>query len=213
MKYSTCLKLALTLILVMGVTAGACSVLPPQEERTRFFVLTPAAGAGRIEPAAMQRGNRALTVGLGPITIPRYLDRPEVVTRLSETEFSVSDTDRWAEPLGTNVSSVIKQDLLGELPALQIVSFPWPGRTHPDYRVAVDFQRLERTSDGQAVVQALWTVRTADDKMLESGTTTANEAAGDNPGAASAALSRGIAKVSGDIAQALTRQSGAKPTP
>jgi uncharacterized protein len=210
MKPANLLNLARMLLLV-GIMAGGCSVLPPQEDRARFFVLTPTAGSGRV--AAAQSGDRPLTVGLGPVTIPRYLDRPEVVTRLSDTEFSVSDTDRWAEPLGVNVSSVIKQDLAAESPAIQIVSFPWSSKTHIDYRVAVDFHHLERSADGQAVVQALWTVRTADDRMLQSSTTTAAGAAGDkNQSSAAAALSRGVAQVSADIAHALAEYSVPKAT-
>jgi uncharacterized lipoprotein YmbA len=199
------------LLLLIGIMAGGCSVLPPQEDRARFFALTPAAGSGRVNSAPAQSGNRALTVGLGPITIPRYLDRPEVVTRLSDTEFSVSDTDRWAEPLGVNVSSVIKQDLAAaEYPAFQIVSFPWSSKTHIDYRVSVDFHRLERTADGRAEVQATWIVRTPDGKTLQTGNTSATAAAGNDQAPASAALSRGVAQVSGDIAQALAKQSALK---
>jgi uncharacterized lipoprotein YmbA len=201
------------LLLLIGIIAAGCSVLAPQEDRTRFFVLTPTAGSTLVASAAAPGGNRAITVGLGPITIPRYLDRPEIVTRLNDTEFSISDTDRWAEPLGANVASVVKQDLSTAFPALQIISFPWSGKTHLDYRVSVDFHRLEKTAAGQAEVQALWTVRAADDRILQSGSATAAGLAGDNQSSASAALSRGVAQVSADIVQALARQSESKPIP
>jgi uncharacterized lipoprotein YmbA len=72
---------------------------------------------------------------LGPISVLRYLDRPEVVTRLTDTEFSVSETDRWGKPLDTSVSRVLTQDRSSELPRLEIVPFPWSKKTQIDYRV------------------------------------------------------------------------------
>ena len=159
-------------------------------------------------PTGAASESNTLTVGLGPIDIPRYLDRPEVVTRLSNTEFSVSDNDRWGEPLNTSVLRVLSQDLSGDLPGLQVVPFPWSRKIKIDYRVAVDFQRLERTADGKANVQAVWTLRTGvDNKLVQNGTTTASEPAGVDQRSASAALSLGIAQVSRSIAQALQSQS------
>lgn len=196
------------LFLLFAATAWGCSVLSPQPDRSRFFVLVPSAGSGSIRSAAVMGSGRDLIVGLGPITIPPYLKRPEIVTRLNGTELAVSDTDRWAEPLDTSVPSVLARDLSIDLPGLQIVTFPWPRRHQVDYRVSVQFLHLEGTANGKAQVEAVWKIRRGtDDVIVQSGDTSSSRAAGKDQSSASAALSQGIAQVGQDIARALERQS------
>jgi uncharacterized lipoprotein YmbA len=144
---------------------------------------------------------------LGPITLPRYLERPEVITRLNDTEFSVSDNDRWGEPLDASVSRVLAQDLGSDLPNSQMVPFPWSKKTRIDYRISVEFRRLEKTSDGKTVVQAVWTIRTGtDNQLVQTSATTATGAAGNDQSSASAALSQGISQLSREIAGAVEKQ-------
>ncbi len=196
------------LVIAIGTVVCGCSVLSPQEDRSRYFVLMPVASSDNTPPTGVASESHTVTVGLGPISVPRYLDRPEVVTRLTDTEFSVSETDRWGEPLDTSVSRVLTQDLSSELPRLEIVPFPWSKKTQIDYRVSVEFLRLERTAEGKADVQAIWTIRKGlENKFVQSGTTTASRAASADQRSASAALSEGVAQVSRDIAQVLKRQS------
>jgi uncharacterized protein len=204
-------NLAKLSLAAMAIACG-CSVLAPQTDRSRYFVLSPSAGSDSISQSREPRATRPLMIGLGPITIPNYLNRPEVVTRLSDTEFAVSDTDRWGEPLEANLSRVLSQDLTTDLPGLQVTPFPWSRRAQLDYRISVDFRHLERTADGNAEVEAQWTVRTSvENKLVDSGTTTISLPAGNDPRSASASLSQGIARVSLEIAQALQKQS--RPLP
>ena len=149
---------------------------------------------------------RELSIGLGPITLPRYLQRSEVITRLNDNEFSASDNDRWGEPLEASVARVLTQDLNSDLPNSQIVPFPWSKKTALDYKISVEFSRLERTADGKTVVQALWSVRTGNDKQLVQKTTTAVGSAGNDQSSASAALSQGIGQVSREIANTVETQ-------
>jgi uncharacterized protein len=207
MNHSKRESLTWLLIVAAIISTVGCSVLSPQEDQSRYFVLTRAANNTSITPAAVSNGSRELTIGLGPISIPRYLARPEIVTRLSDTEVSVSDTDRWGEPLDASATRVLGQDLSSDLPNSQIVSFPWSRKTKIDYRVSVDFQRLEKTADGKAEVQATWKVRTGvDNRLVQTGTTTAIGSAGNDQSSASASLSQGIAQVSREIAQAIQKQ-------
>jgi uncharacterized lipoprotein YmbA len=198
--------------LALMLLLGGCTVLAPQKDETRFFVLMPVQdGAAPVSAAA----SRPLTIGLGPITIPPYVDRPEVVTRMSDSELKVSDTDRWGEHLDTNVARVLASDLSSQLGTQQIVSYPWPLSTPIDYSVSVAFQRFERTADGHVVILGNWTIRTGkDEKIVQTGATSINEPSGADDASAAQALSRGLAQVSRDIAQVIasrpaTRQPAA----
>ncbi len=196
----------IALLLAIVVMAGGCSVLSPQPDRSRFFVLVPSTDSHNVAPAAVVGDDPNFTLGLGPITIPRYLQRPEVVTRISETELSVSDNDRWAEPLNTCVASVLAQDLSMDLQGVQIAPFPWSEKSRISYSVSVEFLHLETTADRKAKVEAIWTIRGPDNRLLQSGTTTANRAAGGDRISDTAALSEGIEQVSQEIGKALQQR-------
>jgi uncharacterized lipoprotein YmbA len=201
-------KYLIGLLGAFSMTAAACSVLSPTVDRSRYFVLEPAGDSDGAALNASASGGRTVNLGLGPITIPRYLDRPEVVTRLSATEFSISDTDRWGEPLDTSVSRVLAQDLSTDLPGLHVVFFPWSRKTPIDYRISVDFRRLEKTSDGKAVVQSVWNLYGGpDNNFIQRGVTSFSAPAGEDQRSASAALSQGIAQVGHEVAQVLQKQS------
>ncbi len=188
---------ALALMLLLG----GCTVLAPQKDDTRFFVLMPVQDGAT--PAA-GKASHPLTIGLGPITIPAYVNRSEVVTRMSDSELKVSDTDRWGEHLDTNVSHVLASDLAGQLGTQQIVSYPWPVKNPVDYAVSVAFQRFERTADDHVVIEANWTIRDGkDEKIIQSGTTSINDPSGPDNASAAQALSRGLAQVSRQIAQVI----------
>jgi uncharacterized lipoprotein YmbA len=163
----------------------------------------------QVGPAA----NHRITVGLGPVTIPKYLDRPEVVTRLSDTEFKLSDTDRWGEPLGANVSRVLAADLSGQRANLEVVQMPWPRKSKFDYRVSIDFQRLEANLDGQVQVRAAWSIRNgSDNDLMQTGSTSMSlPSAANDPKAAAHAMGQGVAQVASDIAQCLQRLPAPKP--
>jgi uncharacterized lipoprotein YmbA len=201
----------LAAILALAAVASGCTVLAPQPDRTKYFVVAATANPGSSAASPALTAGNATAIGVGPIQIPSYLDRPEVVTRVSETELSVSDTNRWGEPLAQGVSRAVAQNLAGQLPNLRIVQFPWSSKVQIDYRVKVDFTRLECTSDGNAIVQASWTIQRGTDGIpIESSTTSFANPAGANERTASAALSRGIGQVSSEIARELAALAEAR---
>src|SRR4029077_20509436 len=62
---------------------GACSLLAPRD-RSRFYVLTPLAVTDPTSSATPP--GRRMALGLGPVNVPSYLDRPEIVTRVNPNE-------------------------------------------------------------------------------------------------------------------------------
>jgi uncharacterized protein len=203
--------------LIAAIAISGCTVLAPQRDRAKYFVLAPTQNAGDLTQPAGATGGQSIPIGVGPITIPRYLERPEVVTRVSDTQLSVSETNRWAEPLETSVASVLRQDLSNQLASAQIITFPWSRKQQIDYRVKVDFHSLECTAAGNAIVEASWAIQQGTDgSMVHTGSTQFTAPSGKDGRAASAALSRGIAQVSSDIARQLitifsTHQSASPP--
>jgi uncharacterized lipoprotein YmbA len=193
-------------LIVLGICllspAGCSSLLAPRPDRSKFYVLTPQPAAGQLSPASAGAG---LSLGLGPITMPAYLDRPQMVTRIGPNELRLSEIDRWAEPLGANFAHVLAQDLTMRLGAARIHAFPWYSSTRIDYQVEVAVHRLETDASGRSELAAHWTITDGRNKnLLDSGdTTVAQSSAPGDTAASTAALSRSVAALSDQIVATL----------
>jgi uncharacterized protein len=146
-----------------GIVAAAagCSILAPRPDLTRYYVLTPAA-----DPAVEKPRTSTLVVGLGPVTLPAYLDRPQMVTRVDENRISIADADRWAEPLDGAFARVLGQDIAASA-GVQVVSrFPWPPGSAVVYQIEIEVARFESRADGSAELAARWSLRDVRTKAL-----------------------------------------------
>jgi uncharacterized protein len=181
---------------------GCGPVLAPRPDPSKFYLLTPTADAPSAPPASLQSSSGDFTLGLGPVKLPPYLDRPEVVTRAAPNQLDLSKTDRWGESLQNNFTSVLTRDLAAQIGTQQIVVFPWYSTTHIDLQVQVEIYRFETDSQGNAQLSAKWTVRDGAGKNIlysaESNLTQPYKA-GDTADAA-AALSRTVGDMSREIA-------------
>jgi uncharacterized lipoprotein YmbA len=141
------------------IALGCGPILAPQPDLAKFYLLTPAADPPSTQTAAAQSSSGGFTLGLGPVKLPPYLDRPEVVTRSAPNRLDLSKTDRWGESLQNNFTSVLTRDLSAQLGTQQIVAFPWYSTTHLDLQVQVEVYRFETDAQGNAQLSAKWTVR------------------------------------------------------
>ena len=97
------------------------------------------------------------TVGVGPIAIPEYLSRGNLVYSLEKNTLQVASADLWAEPLENGVQRVLILNLAGLLNTQGVRSFPWhPGRA-PDYGVKINLLQLD-TNENEAMMTAEWLV-------------------------------------------------------
>jgi uncharacterized lipoprotein YmbA len=190
-------------VLVLALVVSGCSILDPVPDRSRFFTLTTLPDAEPAEPRALHRGSRIY--GVGPVTMPAYLDRREIATRVSPTELDYSQLDLWAEPLGTNVAAVLQQNLRALLRPDRIVAYPYAATLGPDYRVEIHVLRFEHDANGKAHLAAVWNVHDprAGRVVLSEQSIYDEQAAGTDPSAATAALSTALGRLSTEIATAL----------
>ncbi len=179
-----------------------------------FFVAL--AGCARTPPAQyyLLRAPEATTagradgprIGLGPVRLPEYLDRPQIVSWASATRLELSNSHRWAEPLQQSVARALLAQLAQALPDAQLVPFPWRGAQSPPRQVAVDVQRFERAADGTLHLDARWTVQTADGaapQVFDSAIALPVTGAADDYDALVAVASQAVGALARDIAQRL----------
>ena len=184
------------------VIAG-CSILSPQPDHTKYFVLTAVTDAGATGTAsAAANGTSSLVIGIGPIGFPDYLRRPDVVTRTSPTTVEISDVNRWAEPLDSAFARVLSEELSRLLGTQRMIAYPWYKSDRVDYQVECNVIHFETDANGGSQLHAQWSIRDGAGKLLiarESDITDA-EASGDK--SPSASLSHDL----GDLSQQIATQ-------
>ncbi len=134
----------------LWVVAGAAVMAAGCAAPDRYYLLSP---EGLPQEAAVSGG----TLGLGPVTIPDYVDRPEVVFQRGANRFEVPANHLWMGSLKENVTGVLAANLSGRMPATAVRVYPWSG-TRPAVTVAVDLQRFHSVSGGDALLEAIWHV-------------------------------------------------------
>ncbi len=100
-------------------------------------------------------------VGLGPIKVPAYLDRPQIVTAATDHEYRLAENQRWAERLDDNIARVSQENLAALVPSDRIVMHPWSRDTKPDVQAAIQIQELHVDPEGHALLVALWSLKSA----------------------------------------------------
>src|SRR5262245_66464620 len=148
-------KRLLIWLLVCFAPAG-CSFLEAKPDPSRFFALASLPRTGQTTQGAA--GTNALVLGIGPIKLPGYLDRQQMVTRISQNRFVVAENDRWAEPLEENFSRVLSQNLSILLQTDRIVPYPWIRSQQPTYQVQVELLRFEPNAEQVVELWARWTI-------------------------------------------------------
>jgi uncharacterized protein len=131
-----------------------------QVQPWRLFSLSPLpeAEAGHA-PAMSSPGSVQAAIGVGPIHLPGYLDQDQIVTRISQNRVTLSENDRWAEPLEDNITQALAQDLSMLLQTDRVSVHPWPGRQRPSYQLEIDLLSFETDTAGTAHLAARWFLR------------------------------------------------------
>jgi uncharacterized lipoprotein YmbA len=144
-------------------------------------------------------------IGLGPLTLPKYVDRPQIVTRTSPYELNFAEFNRWAEPLGVNFLRAMAEDLSRQIPTDRIALFPWPSGTLIDYQVTVDVTEFYVQTEGQSSLVALWSIfkREGKEALVSQKSRFRAPAGTKDYGAMVAAMSHTVAELGREIATAL----------
>ena len=97
-------------------------------------------------------------IGLGPLSLPEYLVRSQMVTRTSASRLQYHNEHRWAEPLADNIGRVLRENLAGRLNLDQVIAWPWQRNRKVDYQVTLDITRLDADSTGNVNLEGRWSL-------------------------------------------------------
>ncbi len=104
------------------------------------------------------RVEKRSVVGIGPVDIPSYVDRSHLVIRAGETELELQESDRWAEPLQRNLTRVLIDNLSQALASDGIHVLRWDEGLPLDYRVRIEFTKLDFSKTGEVSLVARWII-------------------------------------------------------
>lgn len=184
---------------------GGCSLLKPSADTTRYYVLT-ALSPGASAESSLPSSSQLLSIGLGPVVLPGYLDRSELVARLAPNELHVADNDRWGEPLVEGFRRILRQDLCVLLGTDRVVQYPFHAKSPPALVLTVDVSHFEPIgTEARVKLVARWSLRAGDGRVLAGDETTVLEPItdGEGRGAEVAAMSRALGRLAGTLVSAV----------
>ena len=76
-----------------------------------------------------------MSIGVGPVHLPRYLDRPQIITRTKGTDLKLAEFHHWAEPLADTFMRVVSENLSTLVPTDRVYLHPWGVGVDLDYKV------------------------------------------------------------------------------
>lgn len=146
------LKYIIPVILVSSLAGFfGCSTTPS----VRYYTLSSIKQSSNQDVGHSEKVT--YTIGIGPVDIPDYLERPHIVVRNGENETVLAEYDRWAGSLKQDIGRVIAENLSSNLPpGVSVLS--WKKTIPMDYRVAVEINRID-IMPGHVIVAAVqWSV-------------------------------------------------------
>jgi len=143
----------LPVLVITSLFLSACMHREPNP--IAFYRLTADEGINTPLPGRIPDG----MIGLGPIHIPDYLNRPQMMVGTTENQFTLSEHHRWAERLGQNISLALFKALPIQLGSNRIVRHPWPQQQVIDYQIGIDILEFHVGADGQSRLTAQWFIK------------------------------------------------------
>jgi len=152
----------------LAVAALSSGCLGGAKTIPHYYTLSPPAGSSAGAPLAARP---ELGLAVGPLDFPRYLDRPELVTRSGSHELLVWPEHRWGGSLSNDILRVVADDLGELLGTSRIAVYPNEPSFPFDVRVGLELLELDGVPGGSVRLRARWTLAAADGRALSIGET------------------------------------------
>jgi uncharacterized lipoprotein YmbA len=141
------------IVAVVGIALAVPACAPfKRTPDARFFVLRPLVEPPAAQPSTAGGG----LVGVLPVRVPGYLDRPQLVTEMGADQVRVDEYARWAEPFPAAVTRTVAENLAILLPEDRVVRYPWPAGESTRCRVSVELRVLAAQGDGSVRLEGRW---------------------------------------------------------
>lgn len=151
------------ILLCMALLAG-CSTTQP----THFYILNTTESADNSQIAVQSPIAMRASIGLGPVSIPRYLDRLQIVSRDSSNQLQLAEFHQWAEPLTDTITRELYRSLSARHPELAFYPYPWNAFGEVDYRLVIDFIQFDGEMNDSVWLEARWALIRDENRQIVS---------------------------------------------
>jgi uncharacterized lipoprotein YmbA len=153
MMTKACLsKIGLAICVAIFILTGCRSATSPIE----FYALTPLIGAPEADKAAGL--GDGVAVGVGPLQMPKIIDRPQIVSRTGLNRINVDEFHRWAGSIYEDFLTVLAMNLSSLLKTNWVAAYPWEEYFDPDYRVYMEVNQFDGRLGEYALLNVTWTI-------------------------------------------------------
>jgi len=205
MGITTQLKSAAALLVVLLLTG--CTGTSP---RVDFFMLS--ADAKPVSGVAGSCSSQAISVG--PVSWPRYLDQPRIVTRAGTNRLEANEFNRWGGSLEDDFSRTVIRNLSSLLQSELVVNYRRSAHFVPVYRVEMDVRQFDGQLGGDVILDVKWSIiaEVSGDLEKVATSTVQKSTSGSDYEALVNASSMAVAQLSEEIAVQLARVCAATPS-
>jgi len=136
---------------ILMVSMAGCTTSQP----ARFYTLN---GVSKPDSASLAATGKVEIIGVGPVSIPDSLDRPQIVTLSGENEVRIAEFDRWSGSCKDEIARVMVENLSVLLPSQQVVSYAWGRRISLNRQITIDILRLDGVLGKTVILKANWAI-------------------------------------------------------
>lgn len=109
---------------------------------------------------------KSFIINIEPVVIPTYLDRSQMITlNGDDTEFNISEMNRWAEPLSDSIQRTIAKDMYSYMPN-SVVRTSAMKLMNEDYSVYIIIDKFDGRFGDKLVMNAWWSVLNKNGKTV-----------------------------------------------
>jgi len=167
----------LALIVCVFTVLSGCFGTSPS---SRFYTLSQRESRGSSADRVVD-----VLVKIGPVSIPSYIDRRQIVTRNGQNMLEIAEFERWGGSLDDEIVWLLVNDISERLATRRVIVVPWRSIALADaptvYRIPFSIDRFDGEFGGTVVLKASWGLVLKDgkqEKVLVARESTINEAVG-----------------------------------
>ncbi|MEE9446089.1 MAG: PqiC family protein [Cocleimonas sp.] len=194
-------KISLILLLLSSLSACSSVLNTPDSALggTHFYSLVA------LAPVSTANKNQQ-RFGIGPVEIPRLLNRPQIISRKDNTEILMAEKHQWGGSYKEELTQALIDNLSKLLNTDNIEQYPWKFSFKPAYSVRIDIERFDGQLGKAVTLKARWRLFKGEKEVLVKRSVITVAIKGRGYTAYVKAQSRALAQLSETIASKITHE-------
>ncbi len=136
------------MLVISGCASTLESLASPSSDKPHFYALSS------LSPS--NNNNQKLRIGVGPLEIPRLLNRPQIISRKNSAEVVMSEQHQWGGSYKEELIQTLTDNLSSLLKTENIERYPWKFAFKPAYQVRIDIERFDGQIGKSVTLKARW---------------------------------------------------------